>query len=136
MPAHSSVFPWPSYYGHFKFFEKMMRTHSDIRDVTALGDGVFELSRISGQILRVFVCECYSFGAAEYIETTENLNNLDAVIISSNWCGYTFDAKALGRAEKVGLFNIRGLMVALNKTEVWAYLDKFELEYFKKEGLL
>ena len=134
MPSHSTVFPWPSYYGHFNFFEQRMSAHSRVAKLTALGNGLYELALRSGTTLRVFVCECYSFGIAEYVETTTALGKLDAVIISSAWCGYTWDAKLHSRNEKVGLYKIRDFMAALNKRELWSFLDEFELEHFKKNG--
>lgn len=136
MPAYSNVFPWPSYYGHFDFFEQRMRSHSRVHDLRALGNGRYQLIKVDGTSLEVFVCECYSFGAAEYLETTSKLGRLDAVIISSNWCGYTPEAKAQCRSEKVGLFNIRDFMAALNRQDFWVYLDEWEEKRLKDRGLL
>src|SRR3546814_5256989 len=60
------------------------------------------LRRTRGDVLRLFICECYAFGVADYIETTGKLGHLDLVIINSAWCGYSPDAKRycreIGRA--------------------------------------
>lgn len=136
MPAHSNAFPWPSYYGHFDFFEQRMRSHSRVRQLERLGDGRYNLTKADDSTLRVFVCECYSFGAAEYLETTTQLGRLDAIIISSNWCGYTPETKAQCRREQVGLFDIRDFMAALNRPDFWAYLDESEAKRLKDRGLL
>ena len=136
MPATSNSFPWPSYYGHFNFFEQRMRGHSKVRELEALGNGRYRLTRLNGDVLQVFVCECYSFGAAEYLETTENLGRLDAVIIDSSWCGYTDEAKVQCRAEAVGLFKIRDFMAALNRPDYWCYLNEWEEKRLKARGLL
>lgn len=136
MPAHSDAFPWPSYYGHFDFFEQRMRSHGRVRDLEALGDGRYRLVKANGQPLEVFVCECYSYGSAEYQETVARLGGLDVVIISSNWCGYTPQLKAQCRRERIGLFNIRDFMAALNRNDFWNYLDKWEEKRLKELGLL
>ena len=136
MPAYSDAFPWPSYYGHYNFFEQRMRAHSKVRDLEALGDGRYRLTKSDGTILEVFVCECYAFGAAEYLETKTNLGRLDAVIIASNWCGYSPDVKAQCRAEQVGLFDIRDFMAALNRDDFWSYLTDWEEKRLKERGLL
>jgi hypothetical protein len=102
MPGHSDKFPWPSYYGNFTFFEQRMNAHSGVVGVKAEGDGVYELTTKYLKTLRIFICECYSFGAAEYVETTQALGKLDAVVINSAWCGYTMEAKRLARNDKVG----------------------------------
>jgi hypothetical protein len=93
-----------------------------------LGNGLYEITTKYGDTLRVFVCECYSFGAAEYIETVEELGDLDAILINSAWCSYTIEAKHLCRKNKVGLFKIADLMSALNKQALSTHLNKDEKE--------
>lgn len=136
MPAHSEVFPWPSYYGHFDFFEQRMRVHSRVRDLEVLGEGRYRLIKTDGTVLEAFICECYSYGAAEYLETISKLGKLDVIIISSNWCGYSDDLKMQCRAEQVGLFSIRDFMAALNRRDFWAYLSDWDKERYKKQGLI
>lgn len=113
-----------------------MNAHSRIAGLKAHDDGIYDLTTEFGKTLRIFVCECYSFGAAEYIETTQVLGRLDAIIINSAWCGYTTDAKRLARSNKVGLFTIGGFMSALNKAKLWDYLTKAEQELFRTNGWL
>lgn len=134
MPAHSEKFPWPSHYGHFCFFEERMNSHRGVASLENHGDGLYEITRRNGTRLKVFICECYAFGVAQYLETVENLGALDAVIINSAWCGYSLDAKHLCRDKKVGLFTIRDFMAALNRNDFWNYLNEDEIEYFKKNG--
>lgn len=136
MPAHNNTFPWPSYYGHFNFFEQRMRTHSRVRDLETLGDGRYRLTRANGTAIEVFICECYAFGTAEYLEVTTKLGRLDAIIISSSWCGYSPHLKVQCRDERVGLFNIGDFMAALNRPDFWAYLSESEKQCLKEGGLL
>jgi hypothetical protein len=136
VPAHSEAFPWPSYYGHFDFFEQRMRSHTRVRQLEALGDGRYQLTKTDGTILNIFICECYSFGAAEYLETTAKLGRLDVIIVSSNWCGYTDEIKVQCRGENVGLFKIRDFMASLNLRNFWIYLDEDEEKRLKDRGLL
>src|SRR3546814_18538513 len=65
-----------------------MARHQKVAELTAEGDGVYRLRRTRGDVLRLFICECYAFGVADYIETTGKLGHLDHVIINSAWCGY------------------------------------------------
>ena len=136
MPAHSQDFPWPSYYGNYDFFEARLQEHNGVADIDLLGDGLYKVTRASGQPLQVFICECYSFGVAEYFESIEKLGPLDAVIINSIWCGYTYEAKRLCRDQKVGLFKIGDFMAALNRQKFWTDLSERETEYFKEQGWL
>jgi hypothetical protein len=136
MQVPEKVFPWPPYYGHFQFFEKRMESHSEVAGLKSLGGGLYEMTTKHGDNLRIFVCECYSFGAAEYVETTQALGHLDAILINSAWCNYTLEAKRLCRNDKVGLFKIGDLMAALNKKGLYTYLNKSERESFQEKGWL
>jgi hypothetical protein len=135
MPAHSDIYPWPSAYGNFNFFENKMHGHSKIVSIVKHQIGFYEIVLLGGRIIRAFVCECYSFGVAEYEETAEKLNGIDVVIINSSWCGYTDEVKLYCRSKEVGIFNIGAFMAALNTPKFWLYLDEYEKERFEKQGL-
>ncbi len=136
MSAYSDTFPWPSHYGHYNYFETQMKAHGKIFSLTAQGGGVYDLVRTQGDTLRVFICECYAFGVAEYMETVERLGHIDVVIINSTWCGYTPDAKFHCRESNVGLFKISEFMGALHRKDYWLYLTNDQKEYYKKLGWL
>jgi len=145
MPAENNDFPWLSYYGHYNFFEKRMGDHGRVLEVNKIEPGLYEIVRDLGtqepeepeepeERLKVFVCECYSYGVVEYMETLEKLGQLNVIVINSSWCGYTPDLKKQCREENVGLFNIAQFMAALNKPDYWNYLDADQKERFKKTG--
>ena len=136
MAARNDSFPWTSHYGHYQFFENQMARHGQVRSLEQLGDGIYELVWAKGGPLRVFICECYAFGMAEYMETTNKLGKVDAVIINSMWCGYTPDAKRYCRDQNVGLFRISEFMSALHRNDYWAYRTHDESDYFRKQGWL
>jgi hypothetical protein len=130
----NSTFPWPPYYGHFNFFEERMRQHRCVSNVHTIEGGLYELTLSAGGALRVFICECYSFGAAEYAETILKVGEVDAIIVNSAWCGYTMEAKRTARSAKVGLFKIGDFMSALNKPRIWDYLNEGDAKAFQEKG--
>lgn len=136
MPAENSEFPWMSYYGHYKFFEDRMQSHNKVLGIQNTREGLYEINLGDERVIKVFICECYSYGLAEYYETVERLGKVQAVIINSNWCGYTTEAKRYCREHGVGLFTIGEFMAALNIKNFWEYLTKEEKEYFTKNGWL
>ncbi|AXB80435.1 hypothetical protein [Novosphingobium sp. P6W] len=136
MSAYSDTFPWPSHSGGFAFFEQRMREHSRVLSIESNDEGLYHLATADGRILVVFICECYSYGCAEYLETTSKLGKVDVVVINSNWCGYTEDLKFQCRSDQIGLFNIRDFMAALNRRDYWLYLNDWDSENFKERGLL
>lgn len=135
MPAHSSVFPWTSYYPDYPFFMTAVGAHDKVRSIRESGHaGIYEVETVSGRVLRVFICECYSFGRAEYQEVVQKLGPVDTIVIDSNWCGYTSDAKRYCRDQRVGLFKIGEFMGALNLEEAWTYLTPDQKKQFREKG--
>lgn len=134
MAARNDNFPWMSHSGNYNFFEQRMTEHSKVRSCEQLDSGLYNIGLINGTTLKVFICECYSFGTAEYVESCENYGSLDAVIISSNWCGYGLELKRDCMADKVGIFDIGGFMAAINKNEHWTYMTTYEKDKFKENG--
>lgn len=136
MPAENQNFPWMSYYKHYNFFEKCMTEHSRVLEVINDDVGVYMLKRDHGDTLKLFICECYSYGLAEFLETSDRVDAINAVIINSNWCGYTDEAKLYCRERHIGLFDIREFMAALNLPEHWLYLTDEQRELYERKGLL
>jgi hypothetical protein len=136
MPAHSEEFPWPSHYGNYHYFEERMRKHNRVAALELEQPGVYRLQRINGDSLRVFICECYAFGVAEYHETLAMLGKLNVIVINSIWCGYSPDAKRVSRLDGIGLFTIAELMGALNRSDYSKYLTESQAEKFAKSGWL
>lgn len=132
MPAHNREFPWLSYYKQYNFFEGRMREHSKVSDLKKINAGLYDVSMKDGRVLRVFICECYSFGGGEYYEATQNLGKVDAVVINSNWCGYSPEVKIACQAEHVGIYDIAGFMAAINMPNHWEYMTESEKKMLKK----
>ena len=134
MPAHEDNFPWMSYYRNYSFFEQRMREHSKVNVVRSVTPSLYQIELIGGRVIKTFICECYSFDVAEYMEVCEELGDIDAVVINSNWCGYSLDVKRHCMNKKVGVYDIRGFMAAINKQKYWEYLTEGEKEQFEKNG--
>ncbi len=136
MPAHNEAFPWLPYYGHFKFIESRLSNHRCVEKIEIIGESLYTVTRTQGDSLKLFVCECYSFGVAEFLETKTRIPSLDAILINSMWCGYTTDAKHQCYQDRIGLFQIAEFMGGLNFDDCWAYLTEGQIEQFKEKGWL
>ena len=136
MTAHNNNFPWMSYCRNYNFFEQRMREHSKVSSCVQLNPSLYNIELTNGKNLKVFICECYSYGRAEYIESCENYGDLDAVVINSNWCGYSLELKRDCMGDRVGIFDVGSFMAAINKVEYWSYLTGFERDQFKEYGWL
>lgn len=131
MPAHNEEFPWMCYNGNYMFFEKIIRNHNKINNIQKTGESSYKMSFHDGRQIKVFICDCYSFGMAEYYEVVERLGEFDAIIISSLWCGYTTDVKRHCRDCGVGLFKIGEFMAALRIRNFWMYLTQEQKDSFE-----
>lgn len=134
MPAHNNTFPWLSYYKHYKFFEKLMQGHSKVRNLQKINTGLYDVQLLDDRVLRVFICECYAFDDASYHETVENYGTVNAVVINSNWCGYDFEMKLARMQEEVGVFDIKGFMAAINRSNYWEYMTEHEKKDWLKRS--
>ena len=84
MPAKNEYFPWLSHYGGYKFFEETMKSHNRVNSVETISQGLYKLTLKDSKTIRVFICECYSYGLAEYRETCENVGQLDVMRVLTN----------------------------------------------------
>ncbi|KTD27978.1 MULTISPECIES: hypothetical protein [Legionella] len=134
MPAHSEEYPWMSYYGNYIFFEKKMKEHSKVETITKINPSFYQIKLTDGRVIKTFICECYSFGIAEYLESCHNLGELNAVVISSNWCSYSLEVKRHCMDKNVGVYDIGGFMAAINMDNYWQYLTESEKEKFQEKG--
>ena len=89
-----------------------------------------------GSLIKTFVCQCYSFDVAEYIEVTEKLGEINAVVIYRLKLVRIFiNCKTLlYEKTRVGIYSITGFMAAININHYWDYLTEFEIEQFKEKG--
>lgn len=112
-----------SHYGNYNFFKRKIAIHSKVLDVKEIdaSKGLYDIVQ-QNRSLRVFICECYSFGVAEYEEALNYFENLDAIIINSMWCGYTPDVKDYCKEFKVGVFTISEFFGAINQINFWNYV--------------
>lgn len=135
MPAFSDKFPWPSHHGHFNFFEDRMTSHSSVIVLQNTSVGLYKIVRKADpRALTVFICDCYSFGCAEAMETIGNIGSIDAIIINSSWCSYSMDAKHYCIDKKIGLFNIGDFMRSIHIKNFWSYLNEDEDKFFREKG--
>lgn len=113
-----------------------MHEHNNVNVVRNVTPSLYQIELMDGRVIRTFVCECYSFDVAEYMEVCQKLGEVDAVVISSNWCGYSPGVKRHCMNQGVGVYDIRGFMAAINKRNYWEYLTEEEKENFEENGWL
>ncbi|WP_111858099.1 hypothetical protein [Acinetobacter sp. CFCC 10889] len=127
MPTANIDFPWMSYYGNYNSFKRKISNHNKVINVVEVdvANGLFDIIQ-ENRTLRIFICECYSFGVAEYEEALEHFENLDAIIINSTWCEYTPEVKEYCKEQRKGVFNLSEFFGAINFPSFWNYVSPDE----------
>ncbi|SRR6266496_5699348 len=116
---------WGVSFSHISWFDRLVRTHANVTNVTRHDDLVFELDRKAQQDhLTAFCCNEYTMGITSVQRALSEFGNLNIVYIGGGWCGYTREAKQFCLDSKIGLYVTDEMSGALWKDEFWDYHQK------------
>lgn len=97
------------------FFTEAIGRHTKVKTVAAVDDQAFVLERVDLSDVRVWVCDVYTLGVADYMAIRMSDPNIDCVVTMSGYNQYTPQAKAQGLSDNVGVFKFGDLMGALHR---------------------
>src|SRR4051794_3017222 len=100
----------------FAYFERAIGGHSRVRALRRDGDQVYIVERKSGPDVRVWLCDIYTLGVADYYEIREADPDIDAIVVVSLWNSYTEDAADQARDDGIGIFKPGEFMSALHRS--------------------
>lgn len=104
-PAMSSI----------QFFVSRMEGHTKVLAVEEVTAQVFLLKRHGLSDVRVWVCDVYTLGVADYFAIRQADPDIDCIVTLSGYNQYTTQASEQGIADGVGVFKFGELMGALHK---------------------
>lgn len=134
MAAFSKNFPWISHSGNYKYFEDSLSFHDKIDYLKRVNEeGLYEIGLLNKNKLRIFICDCYFFGVADYHEVIEKVGKIDCIVINSLWCGYSSEVKEYCKLRKIGVFKFGEFIGAINLNNYWEYISKEERERLKRK---
>jgi hypothetical protein len=97
-----------------EFFERAMAQHRKVECCEQVQRELYQLTRRDGlSPLRVLLVNIYTVGVADVIELLGEFPGLQAIVILSNWNGYTTDAKEYAKQRGVGVFVMNEFLGAL-----------------------
>ena len=97
------------------WFERKMEEHTRVRNVRAEGPQTYVIERKNMSSVRVWLCDVYTLGVADYEAIRAADPKIDAIVVLSIWNHYTPQVKAEGKGAGVGIFNPGELMSALHR---------------------
>jgi hypothetical protein len=98
-----------------EFFVRAVGEHTRVVGVDAEGSQVFRVRRRELPDVRVWVCDVYTLGVADYAAIRAADGDLDAIVTLSGYNQYTPQAKDQGKEDGIGVFKFGELMSALHR---------------------
>ena len=75
---------------------------------------IFEIQLSDGRLLITYIADVYVLTAADVREVVSEYDDVDCIVVVSNWDHYTSDAKNIAKAMGIGVFTLNEFMKALN----------------------
>ena len=96
-------------------FAEYLLNKDAISEVGEVRDGVFMVKKRGVRELLVQLVDIYTVSEADVHRLMGEEPSTKAIVTASNWNTYTVEAKALARANGIGLFNWKEFMGAIHK---------------------
>ena len=101
-----------------KYFDKVMSGHEKVDSVLLIEEdfykAIFEIQLSDGRLLVTYIADVYVLTAADIREVVSEYDDLDCIVVVSNWDHYTSDAKNIAKAMGIGVFTLNEFMKAIN----------------------
>lgn len=98
-----------------EFFLRTIGGHGKVSSISHESHTVFVVNRVAGLTdVRVWVCDVYTLGLADYLKIRAADPEIDAIVTMSGYNSWTRDAKEQGYSDGVGVFKFGEFMGALN----------------------
>ena len=111
MPTYNN---WGVEYSAIVLFERVLGTHDRVRSFARSADIFFALELVNGKETSVLLVSEYTVGLAAVIRAIDEFPDLNHIVTSGVWCGYTEEAKEYGLEHDIGVFVIDEFLGALN----------------------
>ena len=121
MPSYNN---WGVEYSAITFFKRVLRTHNRVESFTRSDDILFRLQLITGEVMEVLLVSEYTVGVAAVIHAIDEFPDINHIVTSGVWFGYTEEAKQYGLDHNVGVFVIDEFLGALNWANPIKYTKK------------
>lgn len=103
------------------FFENAIKRHNKVKELTQISNNYYLIKRINGKDVNVLVNNIYTLGLADYYEIVNTYGSIDAIVIMSNWNGYTTQAKSIARKENIAILGFTEFLGAMNYDNINKY---------------
>lgn len=100
------------------YFHRVMNEHEKVDRVNLVEEdtykAIFEILLTDGRLLVTYIGDVYVLTAADVREIVSEYEEVDCIVIVSNWDHYTSDAKDVAKGMRIGVFTLKEFMKAIN----------------------
>lgn len=98
------------------FFVNGVTNHEQVTDINKISDIIYEVKKIDGDTLIVYLTNVYIVTEADIEEITMNASDheINVIVTMSAWNSYTKEAKEYAKNQNMALFTYREFYGALN----------------------
>lgn len=111
-----------------RFFLDIISKHQSVKNVEQIGLPLFMITKKSNNHLCILLVNIYILSEAEFLELYSLYKDIDVIVNSSNWNGYTAGAKKLAKEQNIGLFTFKEFMGALNYDNKRSFINYISRE--------
>jgi hypothetical protein len=113
---------WNVPFSDIAWFERLLRTHRNVNDVSRHDDIVFNVERVRQRDqLTILCCRQYAMGITLVHRALAEFGRLSVIYIGGGWNGYTSEAKDFCVNQQIGLYVTDEMSGALWRDDYWAY---------------
>lgn len=106
-----------------EFFFNIISKHSKVEEIEQIGVPLYTITKKNGNVMNALLVDIYIIGDAEILDLMSRYENIDAIINVSMWNRNISSAKLIAKEHKIGLFELKEFMGALNYDSRKAFLN-------------
>lgn len=100
------------------YFHRVMIEHEKVDSVELIEKdtykAIFKILLTDGRLLVTYIGDVYILTAADVREIVSEYEEIDCIVVVSNWDYYTSDAKDVAKGMRIGVFTLKEFMKAIN----------------------
>lgn len=101
-----------------RYFENVIKEHDKVEWVEFVEadryKAIFKIYLTDGRLLVTYIADVYILTAADVREILAEYEDIDCIVVVSNWDHYTSDAKSVAKSMGIGVYRFKEFMKAIN----------------------
>lgn len=100
------------------YFHRVINEHEKVDRINLVEEdtyrAIFQILLTDGRLLVAYIGDVYVLTAADVREIVSEYEEVDCIVVVSNWDHYTSEAKDVAKGMGIGVFTLKEFMKAIN----------------------